>query len=118
MTGLVDISLLVLLQVPARRYSWCMRREQHFGMKRADALAFLGRATVHHLATTNRAGAPILRVVHGVVEDDALYFHGAPAGEKMDALGREAVISVEEVVAEIPSWFADPEREIGRASCR
>lgn len=87
-----------------------MRREQHFGMKRPDALRFLSRATVHHLATTSQAGAPILRVVHGVVVDDALCFHGAPAGEKMDALGREAVVSVEEVVAEVPSWFADPER--------
>src|SRR4051812_10447077 len=110
MAGLVIISFLVLLQGPARRYSWLMRREQHFGMKRAGALAFLGRAGVHHMATTNAAGAPILRVVHGVVDGDALYFHGAPAGEKMEALGREAVISVEEVVAEIPSWFADPER--------
>jgi len=81
-----------------------------FGMKRADALALLARAPVHHLATTNAAGAPILRVVHGVVVDGALAFHGAPAGEKLEALGREAVVSVEEVVAEIPSWFSDPER--------
>jgi nitroimidazol reductase NimA-like FMN-containing flavoprotein (pyridoxamine 5'-phosphate oxidase superfamily)/GNAT superfamily N-acetyltransferase len=87
-----------------------MRREQFFGMKRADAEALLARAPVHHLATTSGSGAPILRVVHGVVVDGGLAFHGAPAGEKLEALGREAVVSVEEVVAEIPSWFVDAER--------
>jgi nitroimidazol reductase NimA-like FMN-containing flavoprotein (pyridoxamine 5'-phosphate oxidase superfamily)/ribosomal protein S18 acetylase RimI-like enzyme len=79
-------------------------------MARPQAIALLDRAPVVHLATTSPAGAPILRTVHAVRVDDGLFFHGAPAGEKLEALGREAVVSVEEIVAEIPSYFADPER--------
>jgi nitroimidazol reductase NimA-like FMN-containing flavoprotein (pyridoxamine 5'-phosphate oxidase superfamily)/ribosomal protein S18 acetylase RimI-like enzyme len=79
-------------------------------MPHADAIALLARAKVVHLATSSGDGVPILRTVHGVVLGDALYFHGAPAGEKLEALGRTAVVSAEELVAEIPSWFVDPER--------
>lgn len=68
------------------------------------------RAPVVHLAMTSASGEPILRTMHGVVVDDAVCFHAAPAGEKMEALGRPAVISAEEIVAEIPSYFVDPER--------
>ncbi len=86
-----------------------MRREQ-FRMPRAEALELLSRANVIHLATTDEAGSPILRTVHGVVVDGHVAFHGAPAGEKMLALGREVVLSAEETVAAIPSYFTDPER--------
>ena len=79
-------------------------------MADAEALALLAAAPHVHLASTDAAGQPILRVLHAVVVDGAVYFHGAPAGEKMDTIGRPAVISVEEVVASIPSWFIDPER--------
>jgi N-acetylglutamate synthase-like GNAT family acetyltransferase/nitroimidazol reductase NimA-like FMN-containing flavoprotein (pyridoxamine 5'-phosphate oxidase superfamily) len=75
-----------------------------------EALAFLGAAPAVHVATTAPDGTPILRVLHAVLVDGAVCFHGAPAGEKMEAVGRRAVISVEETVAAIPSFFLDPER--------
>ena len=79
-------------------------------MDRAGALAVLERAPVVRLGTTAEDGRPILRTVHGVVVDGALAFHGAPAGEKMDGMGRPCVIAAEEMVAQIPSYFVDPER--------
>jgi nitroimidazol reductase NimA-like FMN-containing flavoprotein (pyridoxamine 5'-phosphate oxidase superfamily)/ribosomal protein S18 acetylase RimI-like enzyme len=85
-------------------------RKEIYRMSRDEALALLARAPVVHLATTNGAGEPILRTVHAVVSGGALAFHGAPAGEKLEALGRAAVLSAEEVVAPIPSYFVDPER--------
>lgn len=79
-------------------------------MDRAEAVGLLERSGVVHLASTTADGAPLLRTVHGVVVRGALAFHGAPAGEKMEVIGREAVVSAEEVVAAIPSYFIDPER--------
>lgn len=75
-----------------------------------EARALLARAPVVHLATTDDCGAPILRSLHAILEGSGLYFHGAPAGEKMQAIGRLAVVSAEETVASIPSFFIDPER--------
>src|SRR3569832_2213398 len=86
-----------------------MRREI-YRRPRAQAREFLRQAPFVHLATTDDRDAPILRSVHGVVVDEYLCFHGAPAGEKMAGLGRPCVISAEEIVAEIPSYFLDPER--------
>jgi nitroimidazol reductase NimA-like FMN-containing flavoprotein (pyridoxamine 5'-phosphate oxidase superfamily)/ribosomal protein S18 acetylase RimI-like enzyme len=85
-------------------------RKEIFRMDRPAALAFLERAPVVHLASTGDDGAPVFRTVHGVVVDGALAFHGAPAGEKTEAIGREAVACAEEIVAGIPSYFIDPER--------
>jgi ribosomal protein S18 acetylase RimI-like enzyme/nitroimidazol reductase NimA-like FMN-containing flavoprotein (pyridoxamine 5'-phosphate oxidase superfamily) len=85
-------------------------RKEIFRMDRAEALALLEGAPYVHLASTDREGAPILRTLHGVVVDGALAFHAAPAGEKTEAIGREAVIAAEETVASIPSYFVDPER--------
>ncbi|MEW5848422.1 MAG: GNAT family N-acetyltransferase [Myxococcota bacterium] len=79
-------------------------------MDREEAVALLRRAPVVHLASVTTEGEPILRTVHGVVVGNAVAFHGAPAGEKMEAVGRRAVISAEEHVAQIPSYFLDPER--------
>lgn len=73
-----------------------------------EARALLARSPVVHLATVDAEGRPILRTVHGVVVDGALAFHGAPAGEKMAALGRPVVASAEESVAVVPSYFFDP----------
>jgi nitroimidazol reductase NimA-like FMN-containing flavoprotein (pyridoxamine 5'-phosphate oxidase superfamily)/GNAT superfamily N-acetyltransferase len=87
-----------------------MRREHLFRMPDAEARALLARVPVVHLATTTAAGEPILRTVHGVVLGDAIAFHGAPAGEKMDGMGRAAVVMAEEIVAEVPSYFVDAER--------
>jgi nitroimidazol reductase NimA-like FMN-containing flavoprotein (pyridoxamine 5'-phosphate oxidase superfamily)/GNAT superfamily N-acetyltransferase len=86
-----------------------MRREI-FRMPREGALALLARAPFVHLATTDNEGRPILRTVHGVISDGWLCFHAAPAGEKMEALGRSAVVTYEEVVAHIPSYFLNAER--------
>lgn len=76
-------------------------------MADAEALALLERSPVVHLATTDAEGSPILRTVHGVVVDGVLAFHGAPAGEKLAALGRKVVAAAEETIAVIPSYFFD-----------
>jgi nitroimidazol reductase NimA-like FMN-containing flavoprotein (pyridoxamine 5'-phosphate oxidase superfamily)/ribosomal protein S18 acetylase RimI-like enzyme len=85
-------------------------RKEIFRMDRAATVALLERAPVVHLASTTPDGRPLIRTVHGVVVGDALAFHGAPAGEKTETEGREAVVSAEEIVAAIPSYFLDPER--------
>ncbi len=87
-----------------------MRREHLFRMPHDEAVSLIARAPVAHLASTDDDGAPVLRAVHPVVVDGWALFHAAPAGEKTRCLGRPAVLSVEEVVAEVPSYFTDPER--------
>jgi nitroimidazol reductase NimA-like FMN-containing flavoprotein (pyridoxamine 5'-phosphate oxidase superfamily)/GNAT superfamily N-acetyltransferase len=86
-----------------------MRREI-YRMGSEEAVRFLARAPMIHVASTTPSGAPLIRTVHGVVVDGAIAFHGAPAGEKTETIGREAVVSAEEVIASIPSYFVDPER--------
>ena len=79
-----------------------------------EARAIFARSRVMHLATTDLRGDPVLRTVHGVLVVDGrettIAFHGAPVGEKMEGIGRKAVLSAEEIVASIPSFFVDPER--------
>jgi nitroimidazol reductase NimA-like FMN-containing flavoprotein (pyridoxamine 5'-phosphate oxidase superfamily)/GNAT superfamily N-acetyltransferase len=87
-----------------------MRREQFFRMENRETLEMLAQAPVLHLATTGDDGAPILRALNFAVADGAIVFHGSPVGEKMQGLGKPAVISVEETVASVPSYFSDPER--------
>lgn len=79
-------------------------------MDRAAAVALLARAPVVHIASTGPDGAPIARTVHAVTVGDMIAFHGAPAGEKLEAIGRPAVLWAEETVASLPSYFMDPER--------
>ncbi|BDG09135.1 hypothetical protein AMPC_22480 [Anaeromyxobacter paludicola] len=74
------------------------------------ALALLRRAPLVHLASTTADGAPVLRALDAAVLDDAIAFHGSPAGEKTGCVGRPAVVSAEELVAHLPSYFSDPER--------
>jgi len=85
-------------------------RKEIFRMSRPGAVALLARAPFVHVATTGARGEPMLRALNAALVDDCVVFHGAPAGEKMEAVGREAVVSAEEVVASIPSYFVDPER--------
>jgi nitroimidazol reductase NimA-like FMN-containing flavoprotein (pyridoxamine 5'-phosphate oxidase superfamily)/GNAT superfamily N-acetyltransferase len=85
-------------------------RKEIFRMDRASAVILLASANTVHVASSTTAGEPVLRVVHAVVVDDWVLFHGAPAGEKMDVIGRRGVVSAEEFVASIPSYFVDPER--------
>lgn len=79
-------------------------------MDRASAMELLAGANTVHMASSTHDGEPVLRVVHAVIIDGWLLFHGAPAGEKMEAIGRRAVVSTEEIIASIPSYFVDPER--------
>lgn len=79
-------------------------------MPRAEAIAMLARAPFVRVATTTARGEPVLRALNVAVIDDRVVFHGAPVGEKTEALGRDAVVSAEEVVASIPSYFVDPQR--------
>ncbi|MBX3192718.1 MAG: GNAT family N-acetyltransferase [Labilithrix sp.] len=75
-----------------------------------EGRALLGRAPAIHLAMVSASGEPILRTFNGVVVDDVVAFHGAPAGEKMEGVGRAVVVSAEETVVSIPSYFLDPRR--------
>lgn len=86
-----------------------MRRAE-FAQSPHHAIELLAAAPVHHLAGIDADGFPVLRTLHGVVVDGWLCFHAAPAGEKTSLLGRPVVVSVEEVVAQVPSYFSDPER--------
>jgi ribosomal protein S18 acetylase RimI-like enzyme/nitroimidazol reductase NimA-like FMN-containing flavoprotein (pyridoxamine 5'-phosphate oxidase superfamily) len=87
-----------------------MRKESYFRAPRDAALALLSRAPVLHLSSTRADGLPVLRAVHAVLVDGALWFHGSTVGEKTECLGRPAVVQAEEVVCRIPSWFVDEER--------
>lgn len=87
-----------------------MRKESYFRTPRDAALALIARAPVVHLATTRPDGEPVLRAMHAVLLDGAIWFHGSPAGEKAETAGQRAVVSVEEQVASVPSWFLDAER--------
>lgn len=78
-------------------------------MSEAEALAFVDRVGLLHLAATTPEG-PLLRTVDGVVHQGALCFHGGDHGDKLGLVGREVMVAVEEVVARLPSWFFDERR--------
>ena len=79
-------------------------------MPRPEAETLVARAPVVRVASTTASGEPVLRTVHGVVVRGGVAWHGAPAGEKMETVGRAAVVAAEELVATVPSYFLDPER--------
>jgi GNAT superfamily N-acetyltransferase/nitroimidazol reductase NimA-like FMN-containing flavoprotein (pyridoxamine 5'-phosphate oxidase superfamily) len=84
-----------------------MRRKE----RQADeALGYeiLAQAEVVYLAAHTTSGALVLRALNAVVVDDWLLFHSSHAGEKTELLG-EALVSAHRVIAEIPSYFVDPE---------
>ena len=85
-------------------------RKEIYRMEDGGAWALLRRTRLCHLASVDPAGAPVLRALHPVLLGEAVYFHGAPAGEKLSCIGQRAVVCAEEVIAEIPSYFIDPER--------
>lgn len=86
-----------------------MRRREYEGGHDL-ALALFDEAEVMQVAGTDEDGAPVLKTVHGVVDEGWVCFHGAPAGEKTSLLGRPVVVSVEETVSRLPSTFFDAER--------
>lgn len=85
-------------------------RRPVFRTPHEHALQLFARAPSFELASTRPDGGPVLRTLHGVVEGGALCFHGSPVGEKMDLVGREAVVGVHEVIASLPSYFLDADR--------
>ncbi len=87
-----------------------LMRHPHYELDSQDALALLAAAETVHLATMTRAGAPVLRALHAVVLDGAVWFHGGPDGEKAEVLGQPAVVSAEHVITSIPSYFVDARR--------
>ncbi|MHB8874828.1 MAG: pyridoxamine 5'-phosphate oxidase family protein, partial [Myxococcaceae bacterium] len=86
-----------------------MRREI-FRMSPAEARQFLERAPLVHLTAVLGDGRPLFRTLDTAILDDAVVFHGAAVGEKVEALGRTVVLSAEEHVAMLPSWFAGEEQ--------
>lgn len=80
-----------------------------FTMSEPEALAVLARAGALRIAGVTEEG-PLLRTVDGVLHDGMLCFHGADRGEKLELLGREVMVAVEEIVAHLPSWFFDERR--------
>jgi nitroimidazol reductase NimA-like FMN-containing flavoprotein (pyridoxamine 5'-phosphate oxidase superfamily)/GNAT superfamily N-acetyltransferase len=85
-------------------------RKEIYRMSRDEAVAILAAAPYVHVAGTDADGRPIFRTLNAAVTGGAITFHGAPAGEKLEMIGREVVIAAEDVIASIPSWFVDPER--------
>ncbi|MFO0661931.1 MAG: GNAT family N-acetyltransferase [Polyangiaceae bacterium] len=79
-------------------------------MSRDEGLSLLNKANHVHFASCSLEGEPILRALHGVIVDGYLMYHAAPVGEKIELLGQRAVVSYEEVIASIPSYWVDPER--------
>lgn len=85
-------------------------RHPHYQAPAQVARDLFARAEVVRIAAVSPEGRPLLRTVHGVVLDDHLCFHGAPKGEKSELPGWPVVISADRIIAEIPSYFVDPER--------
>ena len=85
-------------------------RKPMYTLSPEAARRLLAAAPAVHVATTTAAGDPVFRTLNGVVVDEVIAFHGAPAGEKTLTLGRPCVVAWDETVASIPSWFIDPER--------
>ncbi len=80
-----------------------------FAMSRAEALDTAHQIGLLHLAAVSPEG-PLLRTVDGVVHDGALCFHGGDHGHKLGLIDRDVMISVERIVAHLPSWFFDERR--------
>ncbi|MEL6180664.1 MAG: GNAT family N-acetyltransferase [Myxococcota bacterium] len=85
-------------------------RRTLYAASRAQGLDLLRQCPVVHVATTTPDGSPMLKTVHSAVVDQWLVFHGAPAGEKMQSLGRDAVVSASQTMITLPSYLFDPQR--------
>lgn len=86
-----------------------MRRPQ-FELDHQQTMALLTQSTWSHVAMTNAQGDPIIRAMHLVWVDGRPFMHGAPKGERHDSVPSAVTVSVEEVIASIPSYFTHPER--------
>jgi len=79
-------------------------------MHHDDAIALLDRAPTITVAGAPAGDAPLLRIVHGVVVDGWLAFHGGPKGAKTGLVGQPVVIAAHETLAVLPSWWFHAER--------
>lgn len=64
-------------------------RMERFGLPKEEALQVLQTAPVGHFATLGADGYPYVIPVHFVVLNEAIYFHCALKGEKLQNLVRE-----------------------------
>lgn len=73
-----------------------------------EALRLFREARFVRFAWADSDGRPYARSVNAVVVGDAICFHGGDRGEKLDLVGRRAIAVVEEVVAQVPSYWVHP----------
>ena len=64
-------------------------RMKEFSMTPEATLALLGRGQVGVLSTSGADGAPYGVPVHYLWQDGKLWFHGLPAGEKLENIARD-----------------------------
>jgi GNAT superfamily N-acetyltransferase/nitroimidazol reductase NimA-like FMN-containing flavoprotein (pyridoxamine 5'-phosphate oxidase superfamily) len=74
----------------------------------AEAYRLFASAPSMRIASVDEHGMPLLRTVHAVVVDGRIAFHAGDHGGKLALLDRPVVLSVEDIVTEIPSTFIDP----------
>jgi predicted FMN-binding regulatory protein PaiB/N-acetylglutamate synthase-like GNAT family acetyltransferase len=86
-----------------------MRRPE-FAADIEEGMSLLRRAALMHVAGVSVGGELVMKTVHGIVVEGSLYFHSSPKGEKTALIDCHVVVQVEEVLAEIPSYFSDPQR--------
>lgn len=84
-------------------------RRRLFAMPRGEALHFLEKSKNYHIAAKPMSGELILRTLHAVVHEGDLAFHGGQVGERTQLVGADVVVNVENIVAELPSYFFDPD---------
>lgn len=80
-----------------------------FVREREQAWALFASAPSMRFASVDDDGRPVLRTLSGVVLDGQLCFHGTDDGEKLSLVGREAVASCDEVIAQVPSYYVHPQ---------
>ena len=56
-----------------------------------------------------RAGNLVYRCLNGAMLDDLLVFHSSPKTSQAGLVGGPAMVAVDEVITQIPSYFIDPE---------
>jgi GNAT superfamily N-acetyltransferase/nitroimidazol reductase NimA-like FMN-containing flavoprotein (pyridoxamine 5'-phosphate oxidase superfamily) len=87
-------------------------RERKARLSRAEparAWELFRRAPAVRFASFTADQRPILRTLNAVELDGRLCFHAGDHGEKLGLLGRPALASYDEVVADIPSYWIHPE---------
>ena len=83
--------------------------QARFSPPEEDGWELFARAPAVRFASADAEGRPVLRTLSAVVLEGRLCFHGADDGEKLGLVGRPAVASYDEVVAQVPSYWVHPE---------